>query len=71
MLGGEFRPKPVRPAAGKVLMRKLPLVLAILSFLVAIIVFIFVDGARSIYSGVFFAVIGVVLLVNARRSERR
>ena len=51
-------------------MRRLPLVLAILSFLVAIIVFIFVDGARSIYRGVFFAVIGVVLLVNARRSER-
>lgn len=51
-------------------MRKLPLVLAILSFLGAIIVFVFVDGARSIYSGVFFAVIGVVFLVNARRERK-
>ena len=70
MLGGKFRPKPGRPIAGKVIMRKLPLVLAILSFLGAIIVFVFVDGARSIYSGVFFAVIGVVFLVNARRERK-
>ena len=52
-------------------MRKLPLVLGIVSLLLAIIVLIVAHGARSIYSGLFFVVIGVVMLVNARRSERK
>jgi parvulin-like peptidyl-prolyl isomerase len=52
-------------------MRKLPLAIAIASFLLALIVFAFAGGARSIYSGLFFVMVGVVLLVNARRSERR
>jgi len=51
-------------------MRKLPLALAIVSFL-PLIFFAFAGGARSIYGGLFFIVIGVLLLVNAPRSERR
>ena len=50
-------------------MRKLPLGLAVVSFLIALIIFVFAGGARSLYSGLFFIVLGVVLLVNARRSE--
>ena len=52
-------------------MRKLPLVLAVVSFLLAVIVFVFAEGARSVYSGLFFVVLGVVSLVNARRRERK
>lgn len=52
-------------------MRKLPLALAIGSFLLALIIFASAGGARSIYSGLLFVVLGVVLLVNARRSEKR
>ena len=50
-------------------MRKLPLILAIVSFILAIAVFIYAGGARSIYSGLFFVVMGVVLLANARRRK--
>ena len=49
-------------------MRRPPLVLAIVSFLLAIIVAVFSDGIRSIYSALFFVLIGVVSLVNARRT---
>jgi len=52
-------------------MRKLPLVLAVASFVLAIIIFVFAEGARSIYSGAFFVLIGIVLLLNARRGERK
>jgi len=50
-------------------MRKLPLVLAMASFVLSLVIFIFAEGARSIYSGAFFALIGVVLLLNARRRQ--
>jgi hypothetical protein len=52
-------------------MQKLPLILAFVSFIVAIIVLVFADGARSIYSGLFFVLIGVVLLLNARKSQEK
>jgi len=50
-------------------MRKAHLILSMVSFALSILVFLLADGARSIYSGVFFIVIGVVLLVNARQRE--
>ena len=50
-------------------MRNLPFVLAIASFILAIVVFIYGGGARSIYGGVFFVLIGIVLLTNARRKK--
>lgn len=49
-------------------MRKVPLALAVVSFLLALVIFAFAGGARAIYSGLFFIVIGVVLLMNARRN---
>ena len=33
----------------------------------AAVIFIFADGHRRLYSGGFFAILGVVLLLNARR----
>jgi hypothetical protein len=47
-------------------MRKVPLALSILSFLLAAAVLLFADGFRSVYGAVFFVVIGAVLLANAR-----
>jgi hypothetical protein len=47
----------------------LPLILSMISFLLAAIIFVFTDGAKSIYSGVFFVVIGGVLLANSWRTR--
>jgi len=52
-------------------MRRLPLVLSVASFLFAFSVFAFAGGARSIYSGLFFVVLGVVFLANARRTDKK
>ncbi len=52
-------------------MRKLPLVLSVASFLLAVVIFAFAGGARSIYSALFFAVLGVVFLLNATRGKGR
>jgi len=43
------------------------LVLGILCIVVAMIVFVFADGLRRWYSGIFFAMIGTVMLVNFLR----
>lgn len=51
-------------------MNKLALVLGILCIVVTVIVFVFADGPRRWYSGIFFAIIGTVLLVNAVRWQR-
>ena len=37
----------------------------------AAVIFVFAEGARRIYAGSFFALLGVVTLVNARRSGSR
>jgi membrane protein implicated in regulation of membrane protease activity len=48
-------------------MRKVALVSGILCIVVAVIVFVFAHGLRRWYSGIFFALIGAVMLVNAVR----
>jgi uncharacterized membrane protein len=48
-------------------MSKMALVVGILGILLALIVFVFADGLRRWYSGIFFAVLGIVMLINARR----
>ena len=48
-------------------MRKMQLFFGILFILLAVIVFIFGDGYRRIYSGIFFALIGVGTLVQTFR----
>ena len=42
------------------------LVLGIACLVLAVVILVFADGARRWYSGAFFAVLGVVLLLNAR-----
>ena len=51
-------------------MSKLALVLGVLFILLALIILVFADGLRRWYSGIFFAIIGTVILVNALRSRR-
>ena len=52
------------------IMKKVPLIFALVSFLLAALIFTSAEGSRALYSGLFFVVIGVVLLVNARRKAR-
>jgi putative Ca2+/H+ antiporter (TMEM165/GDT1 family) len=51
--------------------RTTPLIFAIVSFILAAVIFIFADGARRWYSGGFFLIIGVALLLNAKRSSEK
>lgn len=46
------------------------LILAFACFLLSLVIFMLAEGARAIYSGGFFAVLGFVLLWNARRAPR-
>jgi hypothetical protein len=51
-------------------MSKATLVIGILFMALAVTVFVFADGLRRWYSGIFFAVIGAVTLANALRWRR-
>jgi len=51
-------------------MSKMALVLGILCLVVMVIVFVFADGPRRWYSGIFFAIMGAVMLLNAVRWRR-
>lgn len=42
---------------------------AIVCFVAAALIFVFAEGYRRIYSGVFFVVLGVVLLRSFRRGQ--
>ena len=46
-------------------MKRLAVVLGVSFLLLAVIVFVFADGLRRWYSGIFFAIIGTVALLNA------
>jgi len=48
-------------------MSKVSLAFGILFIVLAVIIFVFADGLRRWYSGIFFAVMGTVALVNALR----
>jgi len=48
-------------------MNRLSLILAVLSFALALIIFLLADGPRRWYSGVFFVVLGAVMLASAKR----
>lgn len=47
--------------------RKLALTIGPLCFVLAVVILIFADGLRRWYSGLFFAVIGAVILLGALR----
>ena len=52
-------------------MNKMSLVAGILFIVLALVVFVFADGPRRWYSGLFFAVLGVVMLARWRRAPDR
>ena len=51
-------------------MRTAALVFGILFIVLAVVVFVFAEGLRRYYSGIFFAILGTVTLVNALRRQR-
>ena len=55
---------------GKNTMSKVALVSGILCVVLAVIVFVFADGLRRWYSGIFFALLGTLMLINALRWRR-
>ncbi len=48
---------------------KIQLLLAIACLILAVVIFVFADGARRIYSGGFFALVGVVNLLMAMKKK--
>ena len=53
------------------MMNRLNLILALLSFALAVIIFLFADGARRWYSSAFFVVLGLVVLASIKRGRNR
>ena len=51
-------------------MNRIALAAGILCIGMAVVVFVFAEGLRRWYSGLFFAVLGVVMLLNAARWRR-
>ena len=49
-------------------MPKMPLAISIICLALAAVIFVFADGARRIYAGLFFAMLGIVTLVSAKRA---
>lgn len=52
-------------------MQKTFLILGIFSFFIAAVIFLFADGLRRWYSGIFFVMMGVVLIANAKRLGKK
>ena len=52
-------------------MQKTLWILGIFSFLIAAAIFVFGDGLRRWYSGIFFVILGVALIANAKRLGRK
>jgi len=50
-------------------MKKLPLLIAIGCFLVALIIILFGSGLKVIYSSGLFIILGIVLLINAKNKN--
>jgi uncharacterized membrane protein len=52
-------------------MNKTQLVIGVVFLALAVVIFVFAEGARRIYSGAFFAIIGVVTVLNAKWGSLR
>jgi hypothetical protein len=50
-------------------MNRTQLVIGAICLVLAAVIFVFAEGARRIYAGSFFALVGVVTLVRAKRSD--
>ena len=44
-------------------MKKTPLIISLACLALAIVIFVFAEGARAVYSGLFFAMLAVVAFV--------
>jgi uncharacterized membrane protein YccC len=53
------------------IMKKMPLIIGMILLLLAIMVFVFADGLRRWYSGAFFAIIGIVSILNSLNWKAR
>lgn len=51
-------------------MKKLNRIAAIVCFALAIIIFVFSSGARQIYSGGFFTILGIVNVIAAMKKNK-
>lgn len=47
-------------------MKNWQILLSIVFFILAIVIFVFASGARRVYSGVFFTLLGIAILVSAK-----
>ena len=61
----------IRRAVAEVVLQKTFLILGIFSFLIASVIFVFGDGLRRWYSGIFFVILSVALIANAKRPGRK
>jgi len=52
-------------------LQKTFLIFGIFSFFIAAVIFLFGDGLRRWYSGIFFVTMGVVLIANAKRLGKK
>jgi hypothetical protein len=55
------------PIDGSEIMRMSSLVLGLVFLILAVVIFIFADGPRRFYSGGFFLILAVFLLVSSRK----
>jgi hypothetical protein len=51
-------------------MHKFSVIAAVVCFALTAVIILYGEGLRVVYSGGFFALMGIVMLVNARRWKR-
>jgi len=61
----------IRQAVSEVVLQKTFLIFGIFSFFIAAVIFVFGDGLRRWYSGIFFVILGVALIANAKRPGKK
>ena len=61
----------IRYAVSEFVLQKTSLIFGIFSFFIAAVIFLFADGLRRWYSGIFFVIMGVVLIANAKRLGKK
>jgi hypothetical protein len=49
-------------------MKKSRLIIGIACFVLAAVIFVFAEGGRRLYSGIFFIILGVGMVAGARRT---
>jgi len=74
-----WRPSGVPPPLGRKavslstpedILRKIPLILGVISFILAAVIFRFGTGARRVYSEVFLVILSVIMVANAMHGSQ-